>query len=372
MRHCNTVNTTKFCYDNTMITLLDDYYRLDLHNPNFVERKASLNEENVWISGVTQSGKTTLIKQYLLSHKKSTYLYIDCRDIRLDIDELNQVLEPFCLENNIKILAMDNYDSKIKLFDIPQVILSSETSNPTTFQSLELYLLDYEEFLGFESKHYDSTALNHFFQLGGFPAMHKLSSEDRPLYLQKILSYALNDIECSLIIQASKMMTQKVSAFALYERLKTERKISKDKLYAHLQTLLDKHYLYGCEKFNHPNAIKKLYLCDIAIKHSLTTQKHFGKVFENLVFLELKKHNIACYYDDGIDFYLPQRNQIVLASAFTNEHALFKRVETLEGFIITHQVQEVVMVTMNLETTLSHPIAHIEMIPFAQWALGEE
>jgi hypothetical protein len=136
--------------------------------------------------------------------------------------------------------------------------------------------------------------------------------------------------------------------------------------------MLDKRYLYVCEKYNYPSAIKKLYLCDIAIKQALTLQKHFGKVFENLIFLELVKHNIECYYDEGIDFYLPQRNQIVLASAFANEHALFKKVEALEGFIIMYQVKEIIVVTMNLESTLSHPIASIELVPFAQWALGEE
>ncbi|MFH0708585.1 MAG: ATP-binding protein [Pseudomonadota bacterium] len=355
-----------------MNTLLDEYYRHDLHNPFFIERKASLNEESVWIMGIAQSGKTFLIKNYLLSHKKSSYLYLDCRDMRLDIHELNETLEPFCIEHKIKILALDNYYSTIKLFHLDQIILSSEYTDQNEFETLDLHLLDYEEFLAFESKYYDSTALNHFFQLGGFPAMHRLPSEERSLYLQKTLSLSLSEIELSIMVQASKMLTQKVSAFTLYERLKSERKISKDKLYTHLQSLFDKHYLYGCEKFNHPSAIKKLYLCDIAIKNALVLQKHFGKVFENLVFLELIKHEIKCYYDEGIDFYLPERNQIILASAFANEHALFKKVEALEGFIITYQVKEVIVVTMNLENTLSHPIAKIEMVPFAQWALGEE
>jgi len=354
-----------------MKTLLDEYYRNDLHHGGFIERKASLNEESVWVTGISQSGKTSLIKYYLLSHKKSTYLYLDCRDIRLGFDELNEILEPFCRDNKIRILALDNYREEITLFEMEQIILSSEHPNKTLFETLTLNLLDFEEFLAFEPK-YDSTALNHFFQLGGFPAMHKIASEERSLYLQKTLTYALGDIELSLLLQASKMLTQKVSAYNLYERLKEDRKISKDKLYTHLQSMLDKRYLYGCEKFNHPSAIKKLYLSDIAIKHALTIQKHFGKVFENLIFLELIKHDIECYYDEGIDFYLPARNQIILASAFANEHALFKKVEALEGFIITHQVEEIIVVTMNLENILAHPIARIEMVPFAQWALGEE
>ncbi|MDP2193875.1 MAG: ATP-binding protein, partial [Alphaproteobacteria bacterium] len=259
----------------------------------------------------------------------------------------------------------------ITLFQIDQLILACEYPQETPYTIMHLNLLDYEEFLAFEQK-YDSTALSHFFQLGGFPAMHKIASEERSLYLQKTFTGALDETELAILIQATKMTTQKVSAHNLYERLKLERKISKDKLYIYLQSLYDRRYLYGLEKFNHPNAVKKLYLCDIAIKHALTLQKHFGRVFENLIYLELVKHGIECYYEEGIDFYLPSRAQIILAIPFENEHSLFKKIEALEAFIITHEVQEVIVVTMNLESSLSHPIAKIEMIPFAQWALGEE
>lgn len=354
-----------------MKSLLDEYYRYDLHNTGYIERKISVPEENVTIYGIAQSGKTSLIKHYLLSRKKSTYLYLDCRDIRLNMTELNTVLEPFCKEYKISILALDNYNDAITLFEIDQLIVSSQSPLELPYTHIDLHLLDYEEFLAFEQK-YDSTALSHFFQLGGFPAMHKIASEERSLYLQKTFARALDETELAILIQATKMTTQKVSAHNLYERLKLERKISKDKLYVHLQSLYDRRYLYGLEKFNHPSAVKKLYLCDIAIKHALTLQKHFGRVFENLIYLELVKHGIECYYEEGIDFYLPSRAQIILAIPFENEHSLFKKIETLEAFIITHEVQEVIVVTMNLESTLSHPIAKIEMIPFAQWALGEE
>jgi uncharacterized protein len=354
-----------------MNTLLDEYYRYDLHNVGFIERKHSIGDESTLIYGISQSGKSALIKNYLLTHKKSTYLYIDCRDIRLDITELNGTLNQFCRDNKISILALDNYVEAIKPIEIDQIILSCETALEFPYQTIHLELLDYEEFLAFESK-YDSTALNHFFQLGGFPAMHRVPSEERALYLQNTLSRALEPIEFSILTQASKMVTQKVSAFNLYERLKSERKISKDKLYLHLQSLYERGYLKSLAKFNHPSAIKKLYLCDIAIKHALVVQKHFGRVFENLVFSELDKHHVECYYDEGIDFYLPTRGQIIIASPFANEHALFKKVEALEGFIVSNRVREVIAVTMNLESTLSHPISRIEMIPFERWALGDD
>ncbi|WP_295051691.1 ATP-binding protein [Sulfuricurvum sp.] len=354
-----------------MNTLLDEYYRYDLHNPGFIERKHSIDEKTTLIYGIAQSGKTSLIKSYLLSHKKSTYLYLDCRDSRIDINELNKMLPEFCKEHKISILALDNYNEDIQLFDLDQLLLTSETELELPYHMMHLELLDYEEFLAFESK-FDGTALNHFFQLGGFPAMHRIASEDRVLYLQGILNRALEPIEFSILAQASKMVTQKVSAFNLYERLKGERKISKDKLYLHLQSMLDRGYLKQLGKFNHPSAVKKLYLCDIAIKHALVIQKHFGRIFENLIFSELDKHHVECYYDEGIDFYLPQRGQIIMASPFANEHALFKKVEALEGFIVSNRVREVIAVTMNIESTLSHPISRIEMIPFERWALSDE
>lgn len=360
-----------FRYDNGMNTLIDEYYRYDLHNAGFIERKVSIGEEHTQIIGIAQSGKTSLIKHYLLTHKKSSYLYLDCRDMRLDVDELNKRLEPFCRDNKISILALDNYREGIRLFEMEQIILSSETELTLPYLTLRLELLDYEEFLAFESK-YDSTALNHYFQLGGFPAMHRVPSEERVLYLQNTLLRALEPVEFSILSQASKMVTQKVSAFNLYERLKSERKISKDKLYLHLQSMYEKGYLKSLSKFNHPSAVKKLYLCDIAIKHALVAQKHFGRLFENLVFSELDKHSIECYYDEGIDFYLPKRRQIIIASPFANEHALFKKVESLEGFIVSNRVREVIAVTMGLEATLSHPVSRIEMIPFERWALSEE
>ncbi|MGA9045970.1 ATP-binding protein [Sulfuricurvum sp.] len=354
-----------------MNTLLDEYYRYDLHNVGFIERKHALNDESTLVYGIAQSGKTALIKSYLLGHKKSTYLYLDCRDIRLDVDELNRSLSQFCRDNKISILALDNYNDTIHLFEMNQIILSSETPLELPYRTIHLELLDYEEFLAFETK-FDGTSLSNFFQLGGFPAMHRIASEDRVLYLQRVLSRALEPIEFSILSQASKMVTQKVSAFNLYERLKGERKISKDKLYLHLQSMFERGYLKQLSKFNHPSAVKKLYLCDIAIKHALALQKHFGRVFENLVFSELDKHHVECYYDEGIDFYLPQRGVIILASPFANEHALFKKVEALEGFIVSNRVREVIAVTMNLESTLSHPISRIEMIPFERWALGDD
>ena len=355
-----------------MEILLEEFYKTDLHTGHFVERKLQLEPgQSYQINGIAKCGKSTLLKHYLMGMKKSEYLYIDCRDIRIDIDELNGELTRFCNQRDITCVALDNYYGAIRLPNVAQLILTSEERYEIEgLQSLRLYPLDYEEFLAYEHK-FDSTTLNHFFQLGGFPAMHRIAAEERARYIQESLQHALGDIEFDLVLLAAKMASQKVSAYMLYERLKSERKISKDMLYRSLQQLQEKGYLHHVEKFGHARAAKKLYLCDAAIKNALTTQRHFGRLFENLVYLEMLKRGYVVTYGEGVDFYLPRQRRVVLCMPFGNQEMLFKKIESIEAFIVTHGVERVEVVTMSAESALQHPFVTAEMVPFGVWALVE-
>ena len=352
--------------------LLEEFYKQDIQTPQYIERRYFLEEETSYqVNGITQSGKSYLIKHTLLAHKKNSYLYIDCNDLRINVENLNKILTRFCNQNDIKIVALDNYKNTIALPKVKQLLIASvEHFDYPELETIKLYPLEYEGFLAFEQR-YDESALNHFFQLGGLPAMHRVTAQERPRYIQKSFHYALSEIGFDIFALAVNLMTQKVSAFMLYERLKTTRKISKDKLYTNLDTLLSQGYLHQLPKYDHAKAIKKLYLCDISIKNAFSTQKHFGRLFENMVYLEMLKKEFELYYDEDIDFYLPSQNRVVLCMPFGNQEALFKKVEKIEGFLITHGVKQVEVVTMTNESSLQHPFVHVEMIPFSVWALTE-
>ena len=90
-----------------------------------------------------------------------------------------------------------------------------------------------------------------------------------------------------------------------------------------------------------------------------------------MVYLELLKSNVKCYYDEGIDFYLPHNNEIILSLPFTDERSLFKKIENIEAFIFTHNIAKITAITMNKEGSISHPLSKIEMLPFDIWALGD-
>ncbi|MDD2652053.1 MAG: ATP-binding protein [Sulfurimonas sp.] len=354
-----------------MEILLEELYKTDISLEKFHFRKLFLEDKSYQINGITQSGKTKVVKNYLLGLKKSSYLYIDCNDLRIEKAKLNEILQDFCTKYTINTLVLDNYTPEIRIVNIPQIIFCCEIHYEIDFlTTMRLYPLDYEEFLSYEHK-YDSTALNHFFKLGGFPSMHKISSDDRVLYLQKILKNALSTIELDILIFCAKMMAQKISPYSIYERLKQTQKISKDKLYAAFEALSAKGYIHQLCKVNHPKAVRKIYLCDISLKSALTTEKQFSKLFENMIYLELLKSGKELFYDDGVDFYLPSHEEIILGMPFADERTLFKKMENIEAFLFTYQIKKVTVVTMSTEGSMSHPLSEVEMVPFDIWALGD-
>jgi len=354
-----------------MEILLEEFYKTDLYIDKFMDRKVFIDDNSYQINGISQSGKTKLVKNYLLGLKKNSYIYIDCNDVRIDIDELNNTLYKYCISNKIDVLVLDNYIPSIKFVNVSQLIITCELHlDIDILDNIQLYPLDYEEFLAYEHK-YDSSALNHFFQLGGFPHLHKIHSDSRAIYIQKILNYSLSDMEFDILIFCAKMMSQKISAYTIYERLKNSRKISKDKLYKSYENLISKNYIHTLEKFAHSKATKKLYLCDISLRNSLTTDKHFGRLFENMVYLELLKSGVKYFYVDGIDFYIPHANEIILCMPFTDERSLFKKIEQIEAFIFTHNIKIIRAITMNREGFISHPLSKVEMLPFDIWAIGD-
>lgn len=354
-----------------MEILLEELYKTDLQVDKFHDRKLFLEDGSYQIIGITKSGKTSILKNYLLSLKKSSYLYIDCSDIRIDVEQLNSYLASFCIKNKIETLALDNYHDAINIVNVTQLLIASQIHYDIEFlETLQLYPLDYEEFLAFEYK-YDSSALNHFFQLGGLPSMQKVNADVRNVYIQKILKESLDSMEFDILSVCAKMMAQKVSAYNIYERLKNSRKVSKDKLYKLFDTLSAKNYIHQLQKFNHPSATKKLYLCDTSLKSALTIDKHFGRLFENMVYLELLKSSTECYYEDGFEFYLPNTEEIILCMPFADERSLFKKIEQIEAFIFSYQIKKITAITMNREGSISHPLSRVEMLPFDIWAIGD-
>jgi len=353
--------------------MLEALYNLSNKKTNFITRKQSIDHPFTIVKGAGKTGKTSIIKQYLSAMPSSSYLYIDLNDLRIDKDMLKDELLAFCKNNPIHILVIEAYEESIPLPNVSQIILSTEkTLTIDGFVNIDVYNLDFEEFLAFDSR-YDSleSAFTHFLQTSSYPELYFAHQDTRQKQLQNILRLSLNPLELQIMIHSAKLLGQKVSAFQMFERLKLQQKLSKDMFYKTFYALIDKGYLYWVEKFEHARATKKLYTLDFNIKNALTLQKDFSRLFETLVYLEMHKKACKIFYADDIDFYIPDQNRIVLTMPFSNEDVLFKKIESIEAFIIENSVLHVEVVTMNAETKLGLPYAIVEMIPFVQWAIIE-
>ncbi len=356
-----------------MELLLEELYKQDITANSYVDRKIYIDHQNkLNIYGVTLSGKTYLLKHTLLGLKKSQYLYINLNDERVHIDEyFTFTLSTFIKNKKITHLVLDNYSNNFILPNVEYIYVSSNIKLELDgFEYIKLFPLDYEEFLAYEIR-YDSNAINSYLLLGGFPINQTLANDLIITNIQKSLKYALNSIEYDILKYIATSTTNTISAFTLYERLKQNRKISKDYLYKNFKSIKEKGYIHEVAKFESKKTIKKLYLCDISIKHAFTSAKHFSKTFENLVFLEMLKNGFEIFYLDEIDFYIPKLGRMILSMPFTSQEALFKKVEKIEAFVITNNIKTIEVVTLSSNSTIKHPFVQINLVPFYEWAIFE-
>ncbi len=349
--------------------LLERLYAQQLTSAGYKERKFVVPTHSFVLQGVTLSGKSELIKHYLLQLPKATYLYIDCSDIRIEIEQFNATIETFCSTNRISTVVLDHYKDGFYLPSAEQlIIITDQQLRLNSLQHLHIMPLDFEEFLAHRNR-VDESALSEFLQLGGIAALHKTPTHQRAIFLQRSLRVALTKHEFDLLHLISKLYSQKVSAHMLYLKLKTYTSTSKDSLYSSLKSLIANRYIHMVEKANHSKSVKKVYLSDITFIDALNPQKQFSRLFENMVYNELNKRSSLIYYDERVEFYLPHKHRAILCMPFGTTEQLFKKIESIEEFIVTNSITEVEVVTMSSEAELMHPATKVTMLPFTQWAL---
>jgi predicted AAA+ superfamily ATPase len=305
--------------------------------------------------------------------KKNSFLYIDCDDIRLNIEILNEDLNNFIAKNKITYLLLDNYKKNILIPSCEQIILSSLTAFAIkNFTSIELTTLDYEEYMGFDPKFDNEHNLfGRYLKYGSLPEISNIQGNTE-LHIQNLLKSHLSEKELILFKTLASMNGQKVSVHQLYIKLKTTIKISKDKLYEMFYQLHQKHFFYLIQKYNQPKSAKKIYMFDFTLKNVLTYNKDFNTLFANLVLLELKRNYQKIYYLDNLDFYMPEANIIIIAQPFSSPQQIEKKLQKIIQFGTENYLKEIIILTMNQNNNLGHIYPNYKTLSFTQWVLGEE
>lgn len=348
---------------------LHELYSLKLRKVGFLPRKKMPNGNRVILCGVPKSGKTFHLLNELNSNPNGS-LYIDMQDPRLDLIAINKNLKNFCVENSVKFLAIDNYNNQLDLdIDIEKIwVAASYQSDLAGYKRLDLYGLDFEEFIAFDRSNDDpQTLFNRFLKNGSLIELVNIDGFFRGQKTLQMLRLLFRDnieleIYCYLLEKNGFILTPN----QIYTALKNRIKISKDRLYKFYAHLENSRLIFTVGKLDLPNAPKKIYAFDHAIRSATTMSKNLLKSFESMVALELIKKGEEIYYDDYIDLIIPSKGVALIAQPFATMDSIFMRTNAIRSNDVIKKIE---FITMGFEYQKEEDGVIIEAVPFWVWAL---
>ena len=356
------------------MNILEQIYEINFNKINFNERKIRIDYKNTIIKGPPKSGKSYLIYDYLSHYEDNQYLYIDFSDYKNAKDKIFKHLNEFVLKNKIEVLILENFtfDFEIPLGIESIIITTNMDTELSGFETIYLECLDFEEYLLFDVKHQSSSnSFNSFLKFGNFPEIIEYPENkkiNRNYEISKL--YCEDTTHLQILFLLIKNAGEKKSIFQLFNSLKKEMKISKDKFYKICQVFEENRVVYFLEKFEQPKAVKKIFVHNHGLLDIASYNKNFNNLFKNMTYLELNKRYVELYYLDNVDFYLKEENEMILAIPFFNNLISSNIISKILPIIDIYQIKVVTIVTVSIEQSIFIGEIEAQIVPFSSWAVS--
>jgi predicted AAA+ superfamily ATPase len=313
------------------------------------DRKVKLNYENTLIVGPRGVGKTFLIFNFLKEFSGS-YKIIDFDDYREKSFDFQEDL-----------IILENYDFSIPIPEDKVVFVTSrEDIEIDGFKKVVLGGLDFEEFYSFDNSMSITHSFDKFLKNGNFPRTIFLDDFFKDDYLRCVFDTLPYEKEVLRFFFSH--IGEKFTLYQIYQILKKEIKISKDKFYALTNELIKNRILFEVPKYNSPKSPKKFFAYNFAFKNILTNRKNILFTFENIILLELKEN---VFYKDNLSFYLPEKNLGIMVLPFASEEVLEEKLQKVSG------VDKIEVITISNEFEFESKKFEVEVIPFWRWRFAE-
>lgn len=359
---------------------LEFFYNQDLPSIKFIPRKLSLNAGKTLLIKKPKSGATTLIIELLSRYKSDERLYFSKEDLRASADILAKLDEFLGKFKNIKALGIDDISSRDcelllnskAINNLECVILSTneQSLKMDGFKTRFLSYLDYEEFIAFFRKNLDESAIfSHFLELGGVPMLSASEAKMAAILTQDILKARLNKLELNIIKECANFIAKGLSALEIYKAIKQSQKISKDSIYATLNSLHEQGYIALLPSIE-GGTIKRLFFENFALKGALSTQKDFKPTLANMVFCELSRLDDEIFYSKDFDFILKKRKVALLCLPFSDPEIIFLKFKKLHKTLKELRISKLQIISIANSASLSIEGIKCEIMPFSQWALS--
>jgi len=352
--------------------LLEYFQNQTPDNENFIIRKCQLpTTGDINLFGVRSSGKTSLVLDLLTQTDLDTTLYIDLDDPKLILNRLTSTtLQHYIDKVGITFLILDHY-SEEKISDFPKVarliVLSRIALNKKHFTPIELFPLDYEEFLAFENTTLQHRSLNHFLRLGTLPLVVR-SQKNVNQTLKTFFQSSFTEPEQKLLLILAQHHTKHLTIHQIYTFAKEKFKVSKDWLYKTIKKFTKEKLILFLED-THQKSGKKMLLFDFAFAKYLTIGQPFILQFDTMIALTLVKHHIEIK-TLGIHGYITKEKELIIPAPFESEESLWVKSQGKFSLYKRYNIQKVTIVTVT--NTYKYTIEKIvfEALPFDEWSVS--
>lgn len=351
--------------------LLEYYHNQQHFSDNYVSRKCQLpTHEDINLYGVRGAGKTAMILDLLDQEESDTALYIDFQDPNLIFATLTTLaLQQYIDRYGITILILDHYED-LFLESFPNVerliVVSRISLHNNTLTPVELFPLDYEEFLAFESSLSQNRGFNHFLRSGTLPFLarsQKTATQSMKLFFQS----AFDSNEQKLLLILAQQHTKHLTTHQIYTFAKEKFKVSKDWLYKTMKLFVKERLVLFIDD-RYQKSGKKMLLFDFAFAKYLTTGQPFIMQFDTMIALALMKHHIEVE-TLGIHGYVTNNNELIIPAPFESEESLWVKSQNKFSLYKKYGIRKVTIVTVANHYEYDIEKLHFEALPFDEWSV---
>jgi hypothetical protein len=349
-----------------------EYYQNQLpSSENFIPRKCQLPlDGDINLYGVRGAGKTSIMLDYLSEEVSEDILYIDYEDPNLIFNTLELLtLQQYIDRNHIKILVLDHYEEGL-LSNFPNVlrliIITRTIVKSKNFIHIELFPLDYEEFLAFENTSSQNRGFNHFLRSGTLPLLarsQKITAQAMKTFFQS----SFDSQEQKLLLLLAQHHTKHLTTHQIYTFAKEKFKVSKDWLYKTIKLFREEKLILFIDD-RYQKSGKKMLLFDFAFAKYLTLGQPFILQFDTMIALALMKHLIGVQ-TLGIHGYITDNNELIIPAPFESEESLWVKSQNKFSLYKKYGIKKVTIITVANSYAYDIEKLHFEALPFDEWSV---
>ena len=351
--------------------LLEYYQNQRYVTENYVPRKCQLPlKGDINLYGVRGSGKTTIILDLMHEENEESTLYIDLEDPNLIFNTLSTLsLQKYIDRAGITLLILDHYQKGYlpyfpnveRLIVLSRIPLENDDLNP-----VELFPLDYEEFLAFETSAAQSSGFNHFLRSGTLPLLAR-SQKTHIQAMKSFLQSSFDENEQKLLLILAQHHTKHLTTHQIYTFAKEKFKVSKDWLYKTMKLFTQENLVLFIED-RYQKSGKKMLLFDFAFAKYLTMGQPFILQFDTMIALALMKHHIKVQ-TLGIHGYVTTKDELIIPAPFESEESLWVKSQNKFSLYKKYGIKKVTIITVANSYEYNIEKLYFEALPFNEWSV---